>query len=205
MAVWRVSEEKFKAMVADNRIWWGTDGNADPNIKRFLSEVREGVIPQTIWHWEEVGSTRNAKTELLSIIGDGAEHEIFVTPKPTGLIRRVLQIASKPDSIVLDSFAGSGTTAHAVLALNKKDGGNRKLILVETEDYADKLTAERVRRVIEGYKFQGTQREELWREPLTFTSLKNADELLEKATASNFSTESVSTASPRPSRTGPWS
>jgi adenine-specific DNA-methyltransferase len=178
---WRISEEKFKAMVADNRIWWGTDGDADPNIKRFLSEVRDGVIPQTIWHWEEVGSTRNAKTELLSIIGDGAEHEIFITPKPTDLVRRALQIASKPNSIVLDSFAGSGTTAHAVLALNKKDGGNRKFILVESEDYADTVTAERVRRVIEGYKFQGTQREELWREPLTFTSLKNADKLLEKA------------------------
>ncbi len=81
--------------------------------------------------------------------------------------------------IVLDSFAGSGTTAHAVLAANAKDGGNRRFILVECEDYADTLTAERVRRVIRGYDFQGTQREELHRERLTFTSLKKADKLLD--------------------------
>ncbi len=178
---WRVSEEKFKAMVADNRIWWGTDGNADPNIKRFLSEVRDGVIPQTIWHWEEVGSTRNAKTELLNMFSDRAEHEVFVTPKPTGLVSRVLEIASNPDSIVLDSFAGSGTTAHAVLAQNRKDGGNRRFILVEAEPYADQLTAERVRRVIQGYKFQGTQRAELFREPLSWSKLEKAQALVEKA------------------------
>ena len=105
----------------------------------------------------------------------------FQTPKPLNLISRILEIASDEDSIVLDSFAGSGTTAHAVLALNKKDGGNRKFILVETENYADKLTAERVRRVIEGYKFEGTQREELLREPLNWTKLQKATALVEKA------------------------
>ena len=76
--------------------------------------------------------------------------DLFVTPKPASLINRILQIASDKDSIILDSFAGSGTTAHAVLALNKEDGGNRKFILVECEDYADTVTAERVRRVING-------------------------------------------------------
>lgn len=75
----------------------------------------------------------------------------FDTPKPSRLIERILQIASEPDSIILDSFAGSGTTAHAVLNMNKADGGNRKFILVEMEDYADSITAERVRRVIRGY------------------------------------------------------
>lgn len=75
----------------------------------------------------------------------------FDTPKPTRLIQRILQIASDPDSIILDSFAGSGTTAHAVLNMNKADGGNRKFILVEMMDYADSITAERVRRVIDGY------------------------------------------------------
>ena len=76
--------------------------------------------------------------------------DLFVTPKPTGLIKRVMQIASDKDSVILDSFAGSGTTAHAVLTLNKEDGGNRKFILVECEEYADNITAERVRRVISG-------------------------------------------------------
>lgn len=143
-----------------------------------MSEVKDGVAPQTIWHWKDVGSTRNAKSELLRVMSGGDEHETFVTPKPSSLIERVLRIATEEDSVVFDSFAGSGTTAHAVLAANAKDGGNRKFILVECEDYADTLTAERVRRVVEGYSFTGTQREELHRERLTFTSLKKADKLL---------------------------
>ena len=79
-----------------------------------------------------------------------ASSDLFVTPKPTGLVKRILQVVTETDSLVLDSFAGSGTTAHAVLALNNEDDGNRKFILVECEDYADTLTAERVRRVING-------------------------------------------------------
>lgn len=102
-------------------------------------------------------------------------------PKAPQLIERILKFATDNDSLVLDSFAGSGTTAHAVLSLNKKDGGNRKFILIETEDYADKLTAARVKRVIQGYKFEGTQREELLREPLTWTKIKNVEKLIEKA------------------------
>ena len=89
----------------------------------------------------------------------------------------LLQLIGEPDAIVLDSFAGSGTTAHAVLAANKRDGGERRFILVEMEDYADSLTAERVRRVVHGYSFKGTQREELMRERLTWTKIKNADKL----------------------------
>jgi adenine-specific DNA-methyltransferase len=103
----------------------------------------------------------------------------FSTPKPVRLIERIFGIACASNSIILDSFAGSGTTAHAVLAANAKDGGDRKFILVECEDYADRLTAERVRRVINGYAFSGTQREELHREKLTFTSLKKANKLLD--------------------------
>ncbi len=95
----------------------------------------------------ECGSLRTAKNELTRI---EFGREDFDTPKPTTLLTQLLRIATGPDSIVLDSFAGSGTTAHAVLALNKEDGGNRKFILVECEDYADSITAERVRRVIKG-------------------------------------------------------
>lgn len=102
-------------------------------------------------------------------------------PKAVDLVAKIIEIGTNPDALILDSFAGSGTTAHAVLALNKKDGGNRKFILVECEEYADKLTAERVRRVIKGYKFEGTQREELLREALTWTKLKRASELVGKA------------------------
>ncbi len=100
-----------------------------------------------MWPYQEVGSTHQANEELASIMGKGA----FNNPKGTKLIQRVFQTANlSPDDIVLDSFAGSGTTAHAVLALNKEDGGNRKFILIECEDYADTITAERVRRVING-------------------------------------------------------
>lgn len=177
---WRVSEEKLRELDADNRIWWGEDGNNVPAPKIFLSEVREGRVPQTLWHWSEVGHTQEAKREILKIFAD--EDDIFISPKPSRLIERVVSIGSKPQGqqIILDSFAGSGTTAHAVLAANARDGGNRRFILVEGEGYADNLTAERVRRVINGYAFKGTQREELLREPITFTKLKNANALLEK-------------------------
>ncbi len=177
---WRVSKPKFDELDRDKRIWWGA-GDVRPGIKRFLSEVREGIVPQTIWPWSEVGSTRNAKQELSHLLGKQPGDDIFITPKPVALIQRIVSLATKKSSVVLDSFAGAGTTAHAVHAQNKKDGGNRKFILVECEDYADKLTAERVRRVARGYKFEGTQREELMREPITLTALKKAGQLLEKA------------------------
>ena len=145
---WRVSEEKFRELDRDGRIWWGKDGNNVPAPKIFLSEVSDGIVPQTFWSYEEVGHTQDAKKEIKAIFGGDMP---FDTPKPVRLIERILQIASDPDSVILDSFAGSGTTAHAVLNMNKADGGNRKFILVEMMDYADSITAERVRRVIRGY------------------------------------------------------
>ena len=180
---WRVSKEKFDELDADNRIWWGVEGSAAPNIKRFLSEVKDGVVPQTIWPWQVVGSTRNAKTELLNIMSSGTEHEVFVTPKPTDLIERVLAIGAADDALILDSFAGSGTTAHAVLKANAKDGGTRRFILVEGEAYADTLTAERVRRAIRGYAWVGTQRETLLEEKITLTQFKKAEQWLAKVAA----------------------
>ena len=145
---WVVSEEKFKQMDADGRIYWGKDGNNIPAPKRYLSEVKQGRVPQTIWEYEEVGHTQDAKKDLKAIF-DGEMP--FDTPKSYRLIERILQIASDSDSIILDSFAGSGTTAHAVLNMNKADVGHRKFILVEMMDYADSITAERVKRVIRGY------------------------------------------------------
>ncbi len=167
---WRQSEESFWALDADKRIWWGDDGSNMPAQKRFLSEVQAGAVPQTLWFYDTVGHTQDAKKELLRVMELNGEEDVFVTPKPTSLIRRILELATGGDSIVLDSFAGSGTTAHAVLAQNAKDGGNRKFILVEGEDYADTLTAERVRRVIKGYSFEGTQKEELLRERITWSA-----------------------------------
>lgn len=175
---WRVSKSKFDQMDRDNRIWWGEDGNNQPRLKRFLSEVKAGRVPQTLWEYDEVGHTQDAKKELLSILDFASSNDVFVTPKPTALLSRVLDLATSEHSIVLDSFAGSGTTGQAVLAANKRDGGDRKFILVECEQYADTLTAERIRRVMVGYAFQGKQREELLKQSLTFTDLKKADKLL---------------------------
>jgi adenine-specific DNA-methyltransferase len=180
---WRVSERKFHELDADGRIWWGENGDNRPGIKRFLSEVREGVVPQTIWPWAEVGSTRHAKQDLSRLMGLSSGEDVFITPKPTRLIDRVIQIATQRDAIVLDSFSGSGTTAHAVLSANKRDNGNRRFILVEMEDYADELTAERVRRAINGYEFTGTQRTELLREKLSWSKLRRVDSLHEKVQA----------------------
>ena len=141
---WRYSPGRFAELVADNRIWFGPDGNNVPSIKRFLSEVKQGITPLTLWTHQEVGHTQSA-TQEVNRIGT-----VFANPKPHTLVDRILRVATGPDDIILDSFAGSGTTAHAVLALNKADGGNRQFILVECEDYADTITAERVRRVING-------------------------------------------------------
>ena len=146
----RVAVERFRALDADDRIWWGPNGDAMPRLKRYLSEVKEGVVPQTLWLHTDVGHTQFAKKELVSILDFRKSEDVFNTVKPTSLIRRILQIATDKDSIVLDSFAGSGTTAHAVLAQNEKDGGNRRFVLIECEDYVDAVTAERVRRVIRG-------------------------------------------------------
>lgn len=177
---WRIKERKFWEMHEDKRIWWGEDGNNVPSIKRFLSEVKQGRVPQTLWEYDEVGHTQDAKKELLAILDFASSGDVFVTPKPVALLSRVLELATTEHSIVLDCFAGSATTAHAVLAANKKDGGDRKFILVECEDYAETLTAERVRRVINGYAYTGTQREELFKQNLTFTDLKKADKLLDQ-------------------------
>ena len=145
---WRYSEEKFWKLHDDNRIWWGADRNQVPAIKRFLSEVKQGLVPETIWTYKEVGHTQDAKKTLLQLFPDDLPD--FTTVKPVELLKRIVHLATDKDSIVLDSFAGSGTTAQAVLALNREDDGDRRFILIECEDYADSITAERVRRVIKG-------------------------------------------------------
>ena len=115
--------------------------------KQYL-DSSAGKIATNLWLHTDTGHTGEAANELAGIFNGRSP---FDTPKPTRLIERILQIASEPDSIILDSFSGSGTTAHAVLNMNKADGGKRKFILVEMMDYADSITAERVRRVIHGY------------------------------------------------------
>lgn len=149
---WRVSKEKFEELDRDNRIWWGKDGNAIPQTKRFLHEVKDGRVPQTMWFYSEVGHTQEGKKELLELVDFDTSDDVFITPKPTRLIQRILQIATDKDSIVLDSFAGSGTTGHAVLKQNVEDGGNRRFIQVEMlPEVATTITAGRAKRAISGY------------------------------------------------------
>jgi len=157
---WRFAEEKFLELDRDKRIWWGKDGDNIPRLKRFLSDVQQGVVPQTLWKYEEVGHTQDAKKEIHDILQFEKSEDVFSTPKPVALIERILRIAASPGDIVLDFFAGSGTTAQAVLNLNREDGGQRRFILVSstetTADAPDKnlcrdVCAERVRRVIAGY------------------------------------------------------
>lgn len=178
---WRRPPPKMKWLEEDNRIWWGKNGDADfPMEKKFLKEAKPGVVNQTWWPYTFAGSTRNAGAELKELF-EGEKP--FKTPKPRQLIERILELSCGPTAIVLDSFAGSATTAHAILATNERDSGNRHFILVEMEDYADRLTAERVRRVINGYDFQGTQKTELLRERLNWRAISNSGDLVHKVEA----------------------
>ena len=143
---WRFSKQRYDTASKDNRILFGRKGTSKPQYKRFLSEARQrGVNIFTIW--SDVGTATDGTKELIGILGRG---QSFATPKPTDLIEKIIRVSTDENDIVLDSFAGSGTTAQAVLALNKQESGNRKFILIECEDYAETVTAERVRRVIKG-------------------------------------------------------
>ena len=129
------------------RFFFSKGGRGGIARKTYLDNVG-GKLPTNFWPFTHAGHTDEAKKEMLAIFDGRAT---FDTPKPERLIEYVLKIAGSKDAIVLDTFAGSGTTAHAVLKANKEDGGNRKFILVEMMDYADSITAERVKRVIHGY------------------------------------------------------
>ncbi|MBB3205103.1 site-specific DNA-methyltransferase (adenine-specific)/adenine-specific DNA-methyltransferase [Rhodopirellula rubra] len=149
---WSISKERFEELDKDNRIWWGRSGGSIPQMKRFLTDVKQGRVPQTLWTYQEVGHTQAAKKELVAICDFDESVDVFITPKPTSLIQRVLEIGSDENSIIMDSFAGSGTTGQAVLAANKADGGSRKCVLVEVlPDVAEKVTRQRLQRVSEGY------------------------------------------------------
>lgn len=134
---WLYTHEVMQKMVADNRIWFGADGNNMPAIKRFITEVKQGMACKTLWRYEEVGHNQEAKKEIKELFDDTTP---FETPKPTRLINRMLQLATSNDSVVLDFFAGSGTTAHSVIELNVKDGGNRQCISVQMPEVLDETS-----------------------------------------------------------------
>jgi site-specific DNA-methyltransferase (adenine-specific)/adenine-specific DNA-methyltransferase len=150
-AVWKYDLETHKKQEQESRIYWGVNGNNRmPRLKVFLNEVGN-VVPRSVLPYSDYGHTSEARTEILRIIADVP----FTTPKPTRLIQRILLIATKPGDLILDSFAGSGTTGHAVLKLNTEYGGNRRFILVELDtNIAQAITAERLKRVAQGYTYR---------------------------------------------------
>lgn len=149
---WRHPEDEMQRLITSNQIWFGADGNGMPRRKKFLSEVQQGLVPETLWKHTQVGHTQEAKRQLLELF----DVDIFETPKPTRLIRHAAQFTTGESDLVLDFFGGSGTTAQAVLELNKQDGGHRRFILVQLPEPTDRkdfstiaeITKERIRRVI---------------------------------------------------------
>ncbi|UBQ55088.1 site-specific DNA-methyltransferase [Simonsiella muelleri] len=131
---WRLNKERFQEFVSDNRIWFGETGNNVPSIKRFLSEVKNTVTPMTIWKYQDVGHSQSASQDLKRLFDNKA---FFDYPKPTNFVQRMLELYSNSDSIIMDFFSGSGTTAHAVMQLNAEDGGNRRYICVQLPEECD--------------------------------------------------------------------
>jgi adenine-specific DNA-methyltransferase len=158
---WRTSKENLEELIKDNRVWFGPRGDSVPSIKRFLTEVRQGITPLTIWKYTEVGHNQTATQNLKDILGSIN----FDNPKPSTLIRRLVEIASCENTIILDFFAGSGTTGQAVLELNKQDGGKRQFILVNVNEITDTtpngivydVTSKRLKRVMTGECYDGTR------------------------------------------------
>ncbi len=149
---WRFTKEKYEQALKDSRILFGKTGKSRPQFKRFKNEAEEkGKNVFTIW--DDVGTATEGTKELMELF-DG--QKIFDTPKPVSFMRKILKLATDKDSIVIDSFAGSGTIGHAVLDLNSEDGGSRRFVMVEMEDdVAKDITAERVKRAIKKNGYQG--------------------------------------------------
>ena len=139
---WGVSKEKFEQLVLDNRIWFGIKGNAMPRMKKFLSEVKQGVTPKTLWTPDEVGDNSEAKKELKKILN--TDELVFTTPKPERLLERIIKLATNKDDIVLDAFLGSGTTCAVAHKLN------RRWIGIENGLQLESIVIPRINKVISG-------------------------------------------------------
>lgn len=131
---WGYSPDAMERLLADGRIRWGADGTRAPQLKRYLADVQDGMVPTTLWTRDVAGHNHQAKREIKKLFGTTA---VFETPKPVRLIQRLLRITTREDSLVLDFFAGSGTTAHAVMRQNAEDGGTRRFVLVQLDEPID--------------------------------------------------------------------
>jgi adenine-specific DNA-methyltransferase len=167
---WAISKEKFLQLDQDNRIWWGKDGNNIPAPKRFLSEVKQGRVPQTYWDYQEVGHTQDAKKEIVTLFGD----DVFGTPKLEKLMKRIIGIATNPGDLILDSFAGSGTTG----AVAHKMG--RRWIMIELGDHCHTHIIPRLQKVIDGQDNGGITQAVNWQGGGGFRYYHLAPSLLEQ-------------------------
>jgi adenine-specific DNA-methyltransferase len=175
---WTISKDKFLEFERDNRIWRGAKGDNRPRLKRFLNEVREGIVPQTIWLHSEVGNTQETKKEVMAAVP--ADAEVFQTPKPERLLRRILEIATDADDWVLDSFAGSGTTG----VVAQKTG--RRWIMVELGEHCHTHIIPRLKKVIDGTDQGGISEAVNWKGGGGFRYYQLAPSLLQQDKWSNW-------------------
>lgn len=181
---WRVSKQKFEELKEDNRIWFGKDGKNVPRLKRFLTEVQQGSTPLTIWPYNEVGHNQDARRELFALV----DTNIFKTPKPEKLIKRVIELGSNEGDYVLDFFAGSGTTPAVALKMK------RKFIACEQMDYCESVTIERLKKVLKG-EDGGISKEVNWSGGGSFIYCeltKHGQTLLDKITNSTTEDQLIS-------------
>ena len=146
----RLSKDSLMKAYHENRLWFGKNGTNVPRLKKYLSEVKQGVVSNSIWKNEDVGSTQFGKENLKNILNTNT----FQTPKPYGLIERAITLSSKESSTILDFFAGSGTTGHAVLNLNRKNNTKMKYILIEMGEYFDEILVPRIKKIIFSDKYK---------------------------------------------------
>jgi len=178
---WRYKPETYEKLIKENRIVFPNKGNGKPRYKLFLKEKKEkGVIPNS-W-WADIASNQEGSSELKEIFGGEV---VFENPKPVGLIREIINIVIGKTGIVLDFFAGSGTTVHAVLDMNKHDGGNRQCIVCTNNEnnICEETTYPRISKVINGYEFEGKHKEVLFEKKLNVTAFKKASQILEEIEA----------------------
>lgn len=171
----RFSPHTLKKLDDANEIWFGGEGGAVPQRMSFLSEVSDGLVPVTLWPYSEVGHNHEANDELKEIGLSGR----FQNPKPIRLVERCLELMCNNDDVIMDCFAGSGTTGHAALKFSKRTESNIRFILVETiASVATTITSERLARAISGYQASISSKQRLWEKTLTLRDLKTGEALL---------------------------
>ncbi|MCK9170471.1 MAG: site-specific DNA-methyltransferase [Treponema sp.] len=171
---WRISEDNFNKLNNDGRIWWGRDGTSVPRIKKFLSEAKQGVVPATLWFYSDVGTNAEAKMEVRALFETETNTPVFMTPKPERLIKRILELSTNSGDLVLDSFAGSGTTG----AVAQKMG--RRWIMVELGEHCHTHIIPRLKKVINGDDPGGITKSQNWKGGGGFRYYRLAPSLLKK-------------------------